>query len=141
MKIKQTILAILSIAVIGVFITGQGVLAAEKCGNVTLQDGQQCCDGVATSIISCNTGGNKDDIENSGVWQLLELAINIMTAGIGILAAGGIIYASFIYTTASGSTEKTKKAIEMIIEIVIGIIAYALMYSFLNFLIPGGLFS
>ncbi len=64
-----------------------------------------------------------------------------MTAGIGILAVGGILYASILYASASDNMEQTKKAKDIIKQVVIGIIAYAAMYLFLNFLIPGGIFS
>ncbi|MNH46494.1 hypothetical protein D3C72_2301490 [compost metagenome] len=64
-----------------------------------------------------------------------------MTAGVGILAVGGIVYGSILYTSAGGSSEQTKKAMGIITNVVIGLIAYALMYAITNFLIPGGLFS
>jgi hypothetical protein len=79
--------------------------------------------------------------EDTGIWGLLLLAINIMTAGVGIAALGGIIFGSIMYMTAGGSPERTKKANIFLSNVVLGIIVYALMYAFLNFLIPGGLFS
>ena len=80
-------------------------------------------------------------IEESGVWGLLLIVINILTAGIGILAVAGIVYGSVLYASAGGSPEQVKKAMGIISNVVIGIVAYALMYALLNFLIPGGLFD
>ena len=100
--------------------------------------------GVETSIINCDnikvdkTGKN---IENTGLWSILLLTINILTAGIGVLAVAGIVYGSILYTSAGDSSEKVSKAREVIRNVVIGILAYALMYAFLNFIIPGGLFT
>ncbi|MCY1561193.1 hypothetical protein D9M68_984200 [compost metagenome] len=100
------------------------------------------CGGVQTSIISCNEKGGEDaPIEQTGVWGILKLVINVMTTGVGILAVGGIVYGSILYTSAGGSSEQTKKAMGIITNVVIGLIAYALMYAITNFLIPGGLFS
>ena len=81
------------------------------------------------------------DASSTGLWGVLLLAINILTAGIGITAIGGVVYGSILYTSAGGSQEQVKKAMGIITNVVIGVIAYALMYSALNFLIPGGLFN
>ncbi|MDB5179834.1 MAG: hypothetical protein JWN12_466 [Candidatus Saccharibacteria bacterium] len=80
-------------------------------------------------------------VTDTGVWGILLLAINILTAGVGIAAIGGIVYGAILYTSAGGSPEQVKKAMGIITNVVIGVIAYALMFSGLNFLIPGGLFN
>jgi hypothetical protein len=129
MNIKQTVLA--SLGVISLFagvLTTTHPVAALECG------------GATTSIISC-TEKNGSDVKQTGVWALLKLVLNIMTAGVGILAVAGIVWGAILYTTASDKAEQTKKAITIITNVVIGIIAYALMFVIINFLIPGGLFK
>lgn len=88
----------------------------------------------------CDLNGTKPSTEqtNSGIWGLLLLVINILTAGVGVAAVGGIVYGSILYTTAAGSAEQTKKAITIIKDVVLGLLAYMLMYSILNFIVPGG---
>lgn len=137
--IKQTILAVALFIGVGAFLVSP-VVSAAKCGNVELKTGQSCCGGAVTSVISCNELGGAD-VKDSGVWSLLLLTINILTAGIGVAAVGGILYGSIMYASAGGSAEQVKKAKGIIANVVIGIVAYALMYAFLNFLIPGGLFQ
>lgn len=78
------------------------------------------------------------DTKQNGIWGIVMLVINILTAGIGIAAVGGIVYGSVLYASSGGSPDQAKKAIEVIRNVVIGILAYALMYAILNFLIPGG---
>lgn len=97
------------------------------------------CGGVQTSIINCDQEGDSERIEDSGLWYILALVINIMTAGVGLLAVAGIVYGAVLYTSAGGSQEQVKKAIEIIRNVVIGVIAFALMWAILNFIIPGGL--
>lgn len=127
--IKQTILAfILTVGFGSIILTPVASAATLKCG------------GVDTSIISCTQAGGKE-VEQTGVWGILLLVINILTAGIGVAAVGGVIYGAVLYTTAGGSMDQTKKSKAIIFNTVIGIGAYALMYAFLNFLIPGGLFT
>lgn len=98
------------------------------------------CGGVDTAIISCDQGGN-GGTEDTGLWGLLIIAINILTAGIGIAAIAGIVYGIVLYTTSSGDPAGVKKAMEVIRNVVIGIAAYALMFSFLQWIIPGGVFN
>lgn len=128
MKIKQTILAlVLLVGVFGLFIANP-LASAATCG------------GVTTSIVNCEQSGGKD-VNDTGVWGILLLAINILTAGVGVAAVGGIVYASVLYATSRGSVDQTKKAIVIIQNVVIGIVAYVLMFAFLNYIIPGGLFQ
>jgi hypothetical protein len=100
------------------------------------------CAGVKTSIIDCSQpGGDNADVTKSGIWGVLLLILNILTAGVGIAAVGGIVYASVLYTTSSTNSEQTMKAKLIIRDTIIGLIAYAGMYLLLNFLIPGGIFA
>lgn len=99
------------------------------------------CGGAETSIINCSQGAHPKSAKDSGVWGLLIIALKIMTAGVGIAAVGGIVYGSLLYASARDSAEQIKKAIGIITNVVIGIVAYGLMYIVLNFLIPGGIFS
>lgn len=157
MKIKQTLLALALLSGISSTVLSSVALAVT-------------CGGVQTSIIDCkeegggtcpnNPEGSKyltkaqvdagtlcddkstpDRISGTGVWGILLLIINIMTAGVGVLAVGGVIYGSILYTTATDSMEQKKKGKVIIFNVVLGIFVYALMYSFLNFIVPGGIFT
>jgi len=137
MRLKQTIVAAAFTLLMGLFLVSPlaSADAGDQCGTGTLKAGESCCGGVATSVISCESSGQ------GGIYDLLFWAINILTAGVGVLAVGGIVYASIMYASAGGDMEKTKKARGKIRDIIVGLIAYALMYSLINFLVPGGLFT
>lgn len=133
MKIKQTIKTLVVSAML--FVSGFALTVPTN----TFAD---TCGGVQTSIIHCDQAGGKNaTIENTGAWGILLLAINILTAGVGVAAIGGIVYGAILYTSAGGSQEQVKKAMQVITNVVIGVVAYALMYAVLNFLIPGGVFN
>ena len=106
----------------------------------TFVNAQNSCGGVETSIISCdNDGGSTANVKDSAVWQILRVAINILTGGIMIAALGGLIYASVLYTSSGANPETRKKSISIMTNIVIGIVTYALMWALLNFILPGGI--
>lgn len=67
---------------------------------------------------------------------ILELVVDIMTIGIGILGVIGISVTGIQYLTAGGSEEKTRKAKRRMFEIVIGLVAYVLIYAILKWLLP-----
>ena len=90
------------------------------------------CGGASTSIIDCSGGGD------AGIWYIINLALNILTGMIGLLAVIGIILSGIQYTTSAGDVAKTTKAKRRIFEIVLGVIAYLVLYAILQFLIPGG---
>lgn len=137
MSIKQKIITL--VVACGVVASVGSILAPSAHAADSLE-----CGKAKTSIIGGNIcsgvkeGGNAED---SAIWKVLLLVLNIMTAGVGILGVGGIVYGSIMYASAGDKADQTKKAIGIITNVVIGIIAYALMYLFLNFLIPGGIFQ
>ena len=96
---------------------------------------QNQCAGVNTSIIDCNaTDANPGD----AIMELLKWVVNLLSAGVVIVAIGVMVYAGFLYTTSAGSPEQTKKALNLIRDAVIGLIAFGAMYILLNWVIPGG---
>ena len=98
------------------------------------------CGGVDTSIINCKAD-NSGELENNGIWALLLMVVNIMTAGVGLIAVAGIVYGSILYTTAETKADQVKKATDIITNVVIGLILFALMWTGLNFVVPGGVFA
>lgn len=113
--------------------TTSTVYAAEKKEEKALK-----CAVLPQSICGA---AKKGEVEQSGIWLLLLFAISILTFGVGLVAVAMVAYAAFLYTTAQDNSNQTKQAIEMIRNVVIGIAAYALMWAFLQYLIPGGIFK
>ncbi len=121
------------------------VLAILTMGSVAVLGGfserawaQKC---VETSVLG--SGGQycwDENEEGGGTGKLLNLVIKIMVYAIGALGAVGIVIAGIQYLTAGGNEAQVTKAKNRLIQVVIGLIAYGLMATVLNFLIPGGVF-
>lgn len=151
MKIKQTIttsltgFAIIATAALSALpayaSTQQPISDTDNTptNNVAPTNGGEC-GGAKTAIITCDqTAGT--DTKNNGVWYLLILTLNILTAGVGIVAVGGIAYGAALYASSSDKPDQAKAGMTYIKNVVIGLIAYGLMFVLLNFLIPGGIFN
>jgi len=79
-----------------------------------------------------------DACDGGSIYKIIAEVIKILTLIIGPLAIIGIIIAGIMYMTASGDSSRQTKAKRRIVDIVIGLGCYAVMFAFANFLIPGG---
>ena len=135
MKIKQIVISVgLAVGVVSPLVTiavPTFASAAECAGVTTSIIGEEVCGGADNS---------SDNVQDNAIWKILTWVVNIMVAGVGILAVAGIVYGSILYTTAGGSQEQVKKAMGIFTNTAIGVIAFALMYVLLQWLIPGGVF-
>jgi hypothetical protein len=125
---KTTLLALALIGTIALPVAYAPYAAAETAIECTV---------LPDSI--CENAKN-GDLENSGIWLLLEYTINFLSVGVGIVAVAMIGYAGFLYATAQDGADQTKKAKDMIFNVSLGIVGYALMYAGVQWLIPGGVF-
>ena len=90
------------------------------------------------SIHTSFFGDFKDDGNGCGTYMVLNFIIDILTYGIGIAAVIGIAVSGVTYLNARGNQERTTKAKRRLYEITIGVAAYAVLYTCLNVLLPGG---
>lgn len=86
--------------------------------------------GPQTAIL--NDCGQSDN----GVICILKLVVDTMSIGIGILGLIGITIVGVQYLTAGGDEAKTRKAKQRMLEIVIGLVAYVIIYAALTWLLP-----
>ena len=108
--------------------TPTSIIGGKKCKKNDA--GELVEDGGGTINCSCDNG------TGSETKQILQLVVTIMTMGVGILAVLGITVVGIQYLTAGGSEEKTRKAKRRMFEIVIGLVAYVIIYAVLHWLIP-----
>lgn len=128
---KNLLKSVIISVVVAIF--GGSMLAAPA---FAVCDEKQLAEGcVSTAILgdgcSCD-GGQGDSINN-----ILQLIVNILSVGIGVLAVIGIVVVGIQYLTAGGNEEQTRKAKRRLLEIVIGVAAYILIYAILRWLLPG----
>ncbi len=104
---------------------------------------------IISAISTCNVfasegtvetifwGSVQDDNEGCGVYMILNLILDILTYGIAIAAAIGITISGITYLTAKDNEQQSLKARKRIINIVIGLAAYAVLFVGLGFILPG----
>lgn len=70
------------------------------------------------------------------IGDILNLILNIIVYGLGAAATIGVIIAGIQYLTARDSEAQVAAAKKRLVEVVIGLIAWAAMYTVLRLLIP-----
>lgn len=85
---------------------------------------------VETSVLP--SFGGPDGIKN-----LLLLITRILFYGLGAAAVIGVVVAGIMYLTARDNEQQVTKAKQRLFNVAIGLVAWALMWTVLHWLIPG----
>ena len=72
-----------------------------------------------------------------GIEGLLKLIVDILLYGLGAAATVGMVIAGIVYLTARDNPQQVALAKRRLIEISIGLAAWAMLFALLRFLIPG----
>ena len=121
--------------------SSSGSSASGTAGNHNIPYEQPESPGTDGTVHTNFFGDFQDDGTGCGVYMLLDSIIEILTYGIAILATIGLIVAGITYMTAKDNPSQVIKAKRRIVDIVLGLITYALLWSILNFVLPGGNFN
>ena len=81
-----------------------------------------------------------DDGTGKGVFEILGIVLDVLTYGVGVLAVVGLVIVGIQYITARDNEGQVARAKERLMQIVIGLVIYMLLYILLQFFIPGGVF-
>ena len=131
---KKIILALAAVMMSGIMLVSP-VFAESNCVFTSVIGNQKCsknADGEAVADPPGDFNCSCDDGKGSATTDILKLVLDIFSVVVGILAVIGITIVGIQYLTAGGSEEKTRKAKRRMLEIVIGIALYVLLYSLLR---------
>lgn len=85
---------------------------------------------ILTGCAGAEKGGGE------GIKCVILTVVNILSVLVGIVGIIGIVIVGLQYLTAGGNEEQTRKAKRRLFEIIIGIVAYALVAALLSWLLP-----
>jgi heme exporter protein D len=76
-----------------------------------------------------------------GIQELVIVFFNWLAVGVGIIVIVFVVVGAIQYITAAGNQEQAKKAIERIRNAVLALGLYLVMWAFINYFVPGGVFK
>lgn len=93
----------------------------------------------------CTGSDNKagESIESSDHCGILDYVINftnLLSALVGIVVVGSIVYGGIQYSASSGDPQKVAAAKKRIVNSIFAFIFFIFMYSLIQYLVPGGVF-
>ena len=94
-----------------------------------LTDGYTCCPTGKTAPTSCLFA------------KYINPLIQLLSALVGIAVVISIIYGGIQYVTSAGDPQRAEAGKKRIIESLVGLVAFMLLYAFLQFVMPGGVFN
>lgn len=93
-------------------------------------------------VANCGANGETVDacFQKNPIVNLLDMAVNFLAAGIGVIVVVMIIIGGIQYTSAGNNPQTVAAARKKITNAVIAFVAFLLVYAFMQWLIPGGIF-
>jgi hypothetical protein len=105
------------------------VLAANPCNDTTNATGQ-----VSPAQVSrC--------VQSTPIWHDVNLIVNFLSAGVGIVVTGVILVGGIQYIAAGDNPNALTAARQRITNGLIALFVFLFIYGFLQWLIPGGIFK
>ena len=121
LKHKKSILTLVALVAF-LFITLPGQALASTCKNGSASELQRC-------------------LKTNPIVSDLQTIINVLSAGVGIVVVAMIIIGGIQYSIAGDSPEKLKEAKKRITNALIALVTFMFLFSFVQWLIPGGVFG
>jgi hypothetical protein len=126
-------------------VAGQGSTGTQLCSDTQNQalcpycsqnpPPSGCVNAQSDSSVTCN--GSQCDL----VSKYVNPAIGLLSVVFGLLAVISLILGGINFATSEGDPQKASKAKQRIFNTVVAVVAYVFLYSFLQFLVPGGIFN
>lgn len=104
----------------------------------------QCGKGESAVKTKFNLGCVGNDYEGDKLNPILDVIFALtkfLSAGVGIVLVGSIIWAGILYSSSQGNPEQTKAAKNRIQNAIIGLVLYMFIFAIVQYLVPGGLFT
>lgn len=91
-----------------------------------------------SNCVKKNAGG---DVQQNIIVVWLVTILKFLAGGVGIAVVGGIVWGGILRLTAQDNAAQAQKSTTVIVNSVIALIMFILMFAILNYIIPGGILT
>ena len=113
----------------------KGCIVCSNKDNAAKDKAAIACNDYAIDPAACD--GKGCDLVN----KYVNPAINVLSMIVGLLAVISIMAGGIQFATSDGDPQKASAAKSRISKTIAALVAYAFLYAFLQFLVPGGIFK
>jgi hypothetical protein len=125
--------------------------SGDSSSDSTGTNSQTICDGpdlTTNQQLSCqhcknttDNGALNDCLQHNVIIQDIQDIVNFLSAAVGIVVIGTLILGGIQYSMAGGSPDAVSKAKQRMTNGAIAFVAFLFIFAFLQWIIPGGIFS
>lgn len=137
MKIKQLknflIISLASLSIVVTAFNSVSLAADEPIQNPTSTAKKTSFDFL------CPGSGNRTTTENVSVGCLTRTVLQFLSITVGIAVVGGITTGGIMYASSGGNPSRAAQGRNIILNSLLGLVLFFLMFAFINFLVPGGI--
>ncbi len=131
-KMLRVVVVSLSIvAALGSFLAPARVAAS--CSAQTAKEDANC-----EQVSDCKGGDISE--ANCGITHYLKIFINTLSALVGVTVVAVLVMGGIQYSTSAGDPNAAAAAKQRITNGILALVAFGMMYGFLQWLVPGGVF-
>jgi hypothetical protein len=95
---------------------------------------------AGASPIKTNAAGDCGDEDNNCITADIQIGLNVLTIGVGVIITIMIIIGGLQYMLARDNPQAVQAAKAKIINAIVAMISFMFVYAFLQWIVPGGIF-
>ncbi|HVS78849.1 MAG TPA: hypothetical protein VHD84_00990 [Candidatus Saccharimonadales bacterium] len=133
---KNNLVKHLLVALVMLLVAIPSVPAFAQC-----TDNTPSCGGPSGNTGSDNTQQLSSSLKSNPIVKDLNDIVSFLGAGVGIVVIASLIIGGIQYSMAGDSSDAVSKAKHRITNGLIALVAYLLIFGFLQWIIPGGVFN
>jgi uncharacterized membrane protein YraQ (UPF0718 family) len=103
--------------------------------------GQPLTQNQLQSCEACNQTCLSNSLQKNPIVRDLDIIVNFLSGLVGIVVVGTLILGGIQYSMAGDSPDAVGKAKQRITNALLALVAFLLIFAFLQWIIPGGVFN
>jgi hypothetical protein len=102
---------------------------------------QTCQNGTCFGTLGSDPDAKCTNGQCDLIKKYVNPTINLLSLCFGVIATGSLIAGGIQYSASVGEPQKVSNAKKRVFNTLLAVVAYLFMYSFLQFIVPGGVFN
>jgi hypothetical protein len=110
-------------------------LSAQSTALAATVPRDQNCENTTTSVAI------RKCVQNNQLIKDVQTIINVLSIGVGLIVVAMIIVGGIQYIAAGDNPSATASAKQRIVNALVALVAYILLFALIQWLVPGGVFE
>jgi hypothetical protein len=122
-------------------LAGLGLFAAPALAATSTTSSSGACKDTTNASGTVSSAAVEKCLDQSPIVHDLQTIVNFLAGAVGIVVIGAIMFGGIQYTMAGDNPSATSAAKKRITDALLALLVFIFTYAFLQWIIPGGIFS